>query len=210
MVRKTWLDTQRLREEIALAAARMIAEDGLDYAAAKRKAVRQITGESRVAGDWLPDNDEIEAEVREYIAVFLGDSQPAQLSELRRAALDIMRLLAPFRPYLTGAVLNGTATAHSDIYLQAFCDNPKDVAIDLLNRNIDYDVSETRHFAGRGMVETLCFLWRPDAGAPIGVHLALYAADDLRGALKPDAQGRVQRIDAAGLEKLMAQAEIAA
>ena len=77
-----------------------------------------------------------------------------------------MQRLAPFNPYLTGAVLSGTAGEHSDIHLQAFCDNPKEVAIYFLNANIQYDVSETRHFAGRGYVETLSFLWRPDARRP--------------------------------------------
>lgn len=206
MVRKTWLDTQRLREEIALTAARMIAEDGLDYAAAKRKAARQITGENRITGDLLPDNDEIEAEVREYIAVFMSDSQPAELHRLRCTALAAMTALAAFRPYLSGAVLTGTATSHSDIYLQAFCDDAKEAAIALLNRGVDYEVSETRHFAGRGMVETLSFLWPGKHGEPpAGIHLTLYSLDDLRGALKPDGQGRIQRVDAAGLERLMAK-----
>lgn len=207
MTRRTWLDAQRLREEIAIAAARLIAEEGLDYAAAKRKAARQITGETRVAGEWLPDNDQIEAEVRQYIEIFLGDTQPAELAYLRNVALAVMDTLAPCRPYVTGAVYNGTATTHSDIYLQAFCDNPKDVAIDLLNRGIDYEVSESRHFNGHGMVETLSFLWRLRGvpGEPAGVHLSIYGVDDLRGALKAsDGNGRPVRTDAAGLRALMA------
>ncbi len=74
MVRKSHFDPQRVREEIAIAAARLIAEDGLDYATAKRKAARQVIGESRVAGEWLPDNDQIEEEIREYQSLFQGDS----------------------------------------------------------------------------------------------------------------------------------------
>jgi hypothetical protein len=42
MVRKSHFDPQRVREEIAIAAARMIAQDGLDYATAKRKAARRF------------------------------------------------------------------------------------------------------------------------------------------------------------------------
>lgn len=161
MSRKTLLDPRRVREEIAQSAARLIAEDGLDYAGAKRKAARQLLGDTRVAGEWLPDNDQIEEELREYLALFQSDTQPDELRRLREIALDWMRRLAEFHPYVTGAVLNGTANAHSDIHLQAFTDNPKDVAIYLLNQNVQYDVSETRHFAGRADVETLSFLWRP-------------------------------------------------
>ena len=80
MVRKSHFDPQRVREEIAIAAARMIAEDGLDYSTAKRKAARQVVGETKVGGEWLPDNDQIEEEIREYQAHF-PERQPA-----RRAA----------------------------------------------------------------------------------------------------------------------------
>ncbi|AHB04338.2 MULTISPECIES: hypothetical protein [Pandoraea] len=210
MTRKSWTDVQRLREEIALTAARLIAEEGADYATAKRKAAKQVTGETRVAGEWLPDNDQIEAEVREYVQTFLSDTQPAELAHLRRVALAVMTELARYRPFITGAVQNGTATAMSDIYLQAFCDNPKEVAIDLLNRGIDYEVSESRHFNGRGMVETLSFLWRErgQRGEPAGVHLSLYSLDDMRGALKAtDGNGRAVRTDADGLRTLIAQAD---
>ncbi|CAB3779318.1 UDP-N-acetylmuramate--alanine ligase [Paraburkholderia fynbosensis] len=211
MVRKSHFDPQRVREEIAIAAARMIAEDGLDYATAKRKAARQVVGETRVAGEWLPDNDQIEEEIREYQSLFQGDSQPALLRRLRRIALDWMERLAPFNPYLTGAVLGGTAGEHSDVHLQAFCDNPKEVAIYFLNANIQYDVSETRHFAGRGYVETLSFLWRPvnegrDA-EPVGIHVALYETDDLRGAVKADARGRTARANLQAVQALLDNSE---
>ena len=213
MVRKSHFDPQRVREEIAIAAARMIAEDGLDYATAKRKAARQVVGESRVAGEWLPDNDQIEEEIREYQSLFQGDSQPALLLRLRRIAVDWMERLAPFNPYLTGAVLGGTAGEHSDIHLQAFCDNPKEVAIYFLNANIQYDVSETRHFAGRGYVETLSFLWHPmnegREAEPVGVHVALYETDDLRGAVRSDARGRTARANLQAVQALLAGSVVA-
>lgn len=205
MSRKPLVDPRRVREEIAQAAARLIAEDGLDYAGAKRKAARQLLGDVRVAGEWLPDNDQIEEELREYLALFQSDTQPDELRRLREVALDWMRRLADFNPYVTGAVLNGTANAHSDIHLQIFTDNAKDVAIHLLNQNIQYDVSETRHFAGRGDIETLSFLWRGLRDAePVGIHVSLYASDDLRGAAKADARGRLPRADAAALRALLA------
>ncbi|QCP51061.1 UDP-N-acetylmuramate--alanine ligase [Trinickia violacea] len=208
MVRKSHFDPQRVREEIAIAAARMIAEDGLDYSTAKRKAARQVVGETRIAGDWLPDNDQIEEEIREYQSLFQSDSQPAMLRRLREIAVEWMERLAAFNPYLTGAVLNGTAGEHSDVHLQVFCDNPKEVAIYLLNANIQYDVSETRHFAGRGMIETLSFLWRPSRGEdPVGMHIALYDTDDLRGAVRADARGRLSRANVQAVRALLDESE---
>lgn len=182
----------------------MIAEDGLDYATAKRKAAKQVIGETRIDGTWLPDNDQVEEEIREYQALFQGDSQPAVLKRLREIALDWMKRLQEFNPFLTGAVLNGTAGEHSDIHLQIFCDNAKDVAIWLLNANVQYDVSETRHFAARGLVETLSFMWRPSRGEePVGIHVALYNTDDLRGAVRADARGRLPRVNAQALQALI-------
>lgn len=204
MVRRSHFDPQRVREEIAIAAARMIAEDGLDYATAKRKAARQVAGDTRIEGTWLPDNDQIEEEIREYQALFQSDSQPAVLRRLREIALEWMQRLQPFNPFLTGAVLNGTAGEHSDIHLQIFCDNAKDVAIWLLNANVQYDVSETRHFAARGLVETLSFMWRASrAEEPVGIHVALYNTDDLRGAVRADARGRLPRANAQALQALI-------
>ncbi|QQX83914.1 UDP-N-acetylmuramate--alanine ligase [Cupriavidus necator] len=220
MTRRTAPDPTRLREEIAQAAARMIAEDGADYATAKRKAARQVLGEQRVPGEWLPDNEQVEAEVRAYQALFHADSQPRVLALLRRLAVLAMEDLAPFRPYLAGAVLNGTATEHSDIYLQCFCDSPKDATLHLINAGVDFETSESRHFGGRGEVETLSFLWkgqwpdrrearllagevRAELGAPVGIHIALYDAVDERGAVRADASGRPARADVQAVRALM-------
>lgn len=189
-----------LRSEIAAAAARMIAEDGASYDSAKRKAARQVLGNARIKGEILPNNEEIEEEVRIYNELFLADTQPERLLQLRQIALDLMNRLQRFNPYLTGSVLNGTAGEHSDIYLQLFTDSAKDVEIFLLNQNIDFDVSETSHFKGQGQsAETISFMWRGE-----GVHLMVYDADDLRGALKPGSNGRIERADIQALSQILA------
>ena len=178
--------------------------------------------ESRAAGVWLPDNELIETEVREYQALFQADSQPRVLALLRRIALVLMEGLEIFNPYLAGAVFNGTASEHSDIHLQVFCDSPKDVAIFLLNAGVDFDTTESAHFAGRDEVETLSFLWRgqwpagrasrelaqelrAETGTPVGVHIALYDLNDVRGARRADATGKTLRGDAAAVRALLSE-----
>ncbi|KIF81077.1 hypothetical protein [Noviherbaspirillum autotrophicum] len=194
---------ETLRAEIAAAAARMIAEDGADYGTAKRKAAKQILGNTKVRGDIMPDNAQIEEEVRQYNELFFADSQPARLLHLRKLALRMMDELAQFTPYLIGAVLNGTAGEHSDIHLQLFPDSAKDVEIFLINKNVDFEVSESAHFKGRGEpVETLSFLWQNE-----GIHLALYEIDDLRGALKGGAEGKLVRADKDAVRTLIAESE---
>ena len=194
-------DAELLRAEIAAAAARMIAEDGADYGTAKRKAARLILGNQRVRGDVLPDNAQIEAEVREYQALFQGDEQGRRLLHLRRIALEVMEKFADFAPYLTGAVLNGTASEHSDIHLQLFAESSKEVAVFLLNAGMDYEVSETRHFRRPDRsVETLSFFWKQEI-----VHLAIYEQDDLRGGARSSSGTRIERADIAALRNLLAE-----
>ena len=193
-------DLQQLRSQIAAVAARMIAQDGADYATAKRKAATQVLGDERPAANLMPDNLEVEEEVRQYIALFQSATQPARLRALRETALQVMQALSAFSPYLTGAVLNGTAGEHDDIHLQLFVESPKDVEIFLLNRDVNIELSETPHFKGarHDPVETISFMWRRE-----GVHAEVYDLNDLRGALKPRADGRPQRADIDTLRALI-------
>jgi hypothetical protein len=197
-------DLQQVRARIAATAARMIAQDGADYGTAKAKAARQVLGVDRPSPNYLPDNTQVEDEVRRYQTLFQGPTQSVRLKHLRATALDVMEALADFQPYLTGNVLNGTAGEYDDIHLQLFAESAKEVQIWLLNRNVNIEISETPHFKGgrHDPVETVSFLWHKEA-----VHAELYEANDLRGALKPRADGRPQRVDAAGLRALMAAEE---
>src|SRR3569832_848181 len=111
-------DIEQLRAEIAAAAARMIAEDGADYGTAKRKAANQILGNRRIRSDMLPDNAQIEEEVRVYNDLLFSETHPARLLMLRRLAVELMENLDQLIPYLTCAVAIGTAGEHSDIHLQ--------------------------------------------------------------------------------------------
>lgn len=176
-----------LREELAAVAARLVVEDGLDYASAKRKALHQLLGPG-VRSDAQPDNDDVRAEVERYLAVFHGDTHPRLLWRLRAAALELMREFEPFRPYVAGAVWNGTATEHSGLHLLLFCDDPKEVEIHCINRGIRYATSQGAHYAGRRSVERLEFLWPlpGENGSPelvLEATLSLYPPKDERGVL---------------------------
>jgi hypothetical protein len=187
--------------EIAAVAARLVVEDGLEYAAAKRRAVKQMGLPARTP---LPDNAVLDAAVREDIAVFCPESQAVELRALRELALVWMERLQSFRPYLGGAVWHGTATRHSDIYLQLFCDDPKAPEWTLLDHRVEYHPGTVNGWRGEP-VEALTLRTRCESlGQWVLVHLMVHGHDDLRGALKPDAQGRKPRGDAPALRQLMA------
>lgn len=196
-------ETEQLRAEIAAAAARMIAEDGADYGSAKRKAAKQILGNQKVRGEIMPDNQQIEDEVRIYNELFFADTQPARLAHLRQVALKLMQDLQSYNPYITGAVLNGTAGEHSDIHLQLFTPSAKDVEIFLLNKNVNFEVGETPHFRSGKPVETLSFLLPQKGTNPELAHLAVYDENDLRGSVRATPGKRPDRADAAALARLI-------
>jgi hypothetical protein len=185
---------------ISIAASRLIVEEGLDYGAAKRRAVKQLGLPPRTE---LPSHDEVEAEVRDYIALFCADTQPTELRALRELALVWMQRMADFRPYLGGSVWHGTATKLSDIYIALFCDDSKSAEIALIDHRADYVARSIKGFDGT-MVEALSIHAPCKAlNTEIGVHLMIYDYDDLRGALKPDSQGRVPRGDMTAVAKLL-------
>ena len=76
--------------------------------------------------------------------MFAADTHGATLQAQRRAALRAMRSLVAFSPRLVGPVLTGTATAHTDVQLHLFVDNPEAVAFSLLDRGVSHDVGEHR------------------------------------------------------------------
>ncbi|MCL2525238.1 MAG: nucleotidyltransferase domain-containing protein [Betaproteobacteria bacterium] len=130
------------RASIASAAARLMAEDGItDYGHAKKKAARQL---GLAEHGEFPDNAEVEAELRAYRSLY-DDEHQELLATLRRAALELLDLLAAFNPWLTGSVLEGTAGEHSSIDILLFTDSAKEVEIFLLNRNIPFVHGAPRH-----------------------------------------------------------------
>jgi len=199
-------DDSHLRDQVAAAAARLIAEDGLDYAGAKERAVREVVGSDGRRGDCMPDNARVVAAVREHQALFMRDTQPARLARLREVARDVMRFLVDadlgLEPIVVGAIVNGTAGDHSDVHLQLFDDSAKDVEIFLLNAGVDFEAAEA---VGTRDGETLSFLWPQRRVSPFGtavgseaVHLTICDRRDRRHAAGLD------RADLAALERLIA------
>ena len=197
--------TAHARRAIAARAARVMAEDSVsDFGAAKRKAARQL---GYADNEGLPSNDEVEAELRAYQLLYQNQEQRERLDLLRAAAVELMREFATHLPHLTGAVWNGTAGRDTGLQIDLFTDAPKAVEIKLLDQNIVYRVDEKPHFnaALTRKVTQLEFAWND-----VAVRLALYGADDLRGALIPGGSGQAQRGNLAAVESRIAETRSAA
>lgn len=178
------------RTRIANLAARMMAEDGIsDYATAKRKAAQRLGLPENKSH--LPEDREVEAELRAYQRIFHEDEQTERIAHLRQKAVEVMDIVQRFNPYLTGSVLDGTAGRYAEIDIQLFTDSAKDVEIFLLNSRIDYQHSTPRS----DRAEAVLTLDSDDAT----VNLIVYPLNDERMTFKkrngqPRTRARIEAV----------------
>lgn len=184
--RHSHLSSNHLRESIAQLAARLMAEGVQDFGLAKRKAARQL-GASDTQN--LPNNSEIEQALRTYQTLYQSAHQNSLSNMLRTQALRVMGILACFDPLLTGSVLRGTATEYSDINLLLFADSQKEVALYLLNRDMEYRPNEKRFRFNDGarLIPVLLLTGSDEAD----VQLAIFSKADRRHLPLSPIDGRV-------------------
>ena len=204
MPRRNSPRSENLRRAVAQEAARVMAEHGIqDFRAAKRKAAERfgITEEGA-----LPSNSEIEASLAAYQRLFAADTHGTTLQAKRRAALRAMRSLVAFSPRLVGPVLAGTATAHTDVQLHLFVDNPEAVALSLLDRGVSHDVGEHRL-----RLDAERFQIFPSVRFELdehAIHATVFPVDGIRQTPVSPVDGRpMRRADVAELEALLTAAE---
>jgi len=175
-----------MRSSIAAAAARIMAEEGIhDFALAKRKAARRLGAPATEA---LPGNEEIEAELRNYLALYQAAEHPERVAELRQLALEAMRAFESFHPYLTGSVLAGIAGPYAEIDLQLFPESTKELELFLIDRNIAYEASDERRYTGdrARAVAVVTLDWQG-----VTLRLSVFDPRDERTALKTSQAGKV-------------------
>ena len=178
-----------LRREIAALAARMMAEDGIaDFGFAKRKAARQL-GVS--LSEALPNNAEIEAELRVWQTLYQDDEQTERLLEMRAAAVEVMRMLEPFRPYLTGGALDGTAGRYSEVEIELYPESAKEVEIFFLNQDLAYEHREPRRPPPHAPEAILAFDWDD-----VPIRLSIYEGRAERVTRKGGERARLPAVEA--------------
>lgn len=170
-----------LQAQVAYAAARLMAEDGItDYGHAKRKALKSL---GLPDSHPLPPNREIEEALKTYLALYQADEQPIRLRALRQDAVRLMHFLEPFRPYLIGSVLDGTAGRNAAIDIQLFADSAKDVEIFLLDHAVTYSHGQPRHDRAEAV-----FVIETDSG---NANLIVYPLTDER-VIYRNREGRIR------------------
>jgi len=189
-----------LRQAVAEEAARIMREQGVDdFLQAKRKAAGRL---GVTDASILPRNTEVEAALVAHQRLFAADRHETGLAELRRSALEAMRLMADFQPRLVGPVLTGTASTHSEINLHLFSDSPEAVSLRLEERGVPHEVLERRLRYERDRIVSYPAL-RFVAGQQT-VDAVVFPLDGIRQAPSSPVDGKpMRRASAAEVEALL-------
>jgi len=201
--RETDMPDVRIRQQIALLAARMMYERAeSEYYTAKRKAARQLGVEYRFHPGDLPSNAEIRDQIQALANLYEGDARTQNLRAMRLAALRMMRMLSQFRPRLIGSTLTGHTRKGSDIDLHIFSNTASSVTAILDELGAPYDIerkrvvkhNEERIFTHIHVYDRFNF------------ELTMYAADQAHYVFKSSITGRaIERASINELEQFLAQ-----
>jgi hypothetical protein len=117
-----------------------MAEHGIqDYGLAKRKAARQL---GLSDGGALPSNEEVDQALIQRNSLYEPEAHAANLSALRKEALEVMDAFERFQPRLTGGVAIGAVSERSLIELEMLPESSKELEQFLVSQEIDYKVRD--------------------------------------------------------------------
>ena len=114
--------SKNLKKRVAREAATLLyTSQEKEYKQAKIKAAETL------GARFLPSNLEVAKELDRIAEEMEGPSRRGLLLQMRREALQIMRILEAFNPRLVGSVWRGTAHHNSDIDILTFSSDPNAV-----------------------------------------------------------------------------------
>ena len=144
----------RQTELAAETAARLIADNHLSWSQARARLARMLP-----PGAKMPQSSQIESALRSRLYLF-EERHADLLRALRAEAADAMRGLRRLgiESWLTGAVLNGCATEDSNIQLECFSDDPKQIEILLFDAGCAWEAVNPMSAPGLHPLETLAWL----------------------------------------------------
>jgi predicted nucleotidyltransferase len=92
-----------------------------EYKQAKTRAAETL------GTHFFPSNLEVALELDKVAEENEGEKRKERLVEMRKEALDVMRLLSAFFPILIGSVWRGTVKMGSDIDIAVYTDDPEKI-----------------------------------------------------------------------------------
>jgi len=135
------------RAEVAREAARLLYDRKVkEYKDAKEMAAASLGSRA------LPSNFEVANELDRLVEEMEGSDRLTRLVEMRKIAVDLMRLLSDFDPVLIGSVWRGTPRQGSDIDIVVYSDTPEEIECKL--GDLEIVGSEQKTFTLGGLPRT--------------------------------------------------------
>jgi len=152
-----------------------------DFREAKLEAARSLGVEA------LPSNYEVALELDAIADEVEGDNRRRRLLEMRREALNLMRLLSALNPRLIGSVWRGTARRGSDIDIVVYAEDLGEVEMLLMEGG--YNIGE---------VEEVSVQKGGEIRASYHIHIPLNDYEAEIVVRHPDEMGRFERCEIYG------------
>jgi hypothetical protein len=134
----------RLKQHIAVEAARIMSDEGIDnIKLARKKAADKLGIHNERA---FPDSEHILTELKVHQSLYQPTLHEHIIRELRTTALNAMKLFKNNSPRLTGSVLQGHANKHSGIDILLMADSPEEIALRLFEHDIPYQLVDWKLF----------------------------------------------------------------
>lgn len=125
-----------LKQRVAREAATLLyTSQEKEYKQAKQRAAQTL------GARMLPSNKDIANELDLLADELEGSARQERIAQMRREALEVMKVLKDFQPVLIGSVWRGTANRHSDIDIVAFSSQPVKVQAKLEQKG--YAIAKT-------------------------------------------------------------------
>ncbi|HDJ26479.1 MAG TPA: hypothetical protein ENF34_04115 [Candidatus Bathyarchaeota archaeon] len=169
------------RAELRKAVAREAAWLLYTGQAREYKMAKEMAAES-LGARILPSNLEVALELDRLADELEGPERAERLIEMRREALEVMRALRPFWPRLVGSVWRGIAHRGSDIDIEVFCDEPRQVLEALKGAGFKITRSEVVEKQEEGQLVTCHH-----------IYLALPSGREVEVIVRPEAMRSVAR-----------------
>lgn len=111
-----------LKQRVAREAAAL-----LYFGAEKEYKQAKVKAAETFGAHFLPSNLEVALELDKVAEENEGEARKDRLIQMRKQALEIMRLLSSFCPVLIGSVWRGTIKQGSDIDIAVYTDEPEEI-----------------------------------------------------------------------------------
>lgn len=195
------LTAVHLRQQILWETARILAEGtASSWLVAKKKALARL---ALPASTPLPRNQEVESTLQEYLKIFHRESSASQKKQMGEIASEIVSVLNPHHPRITGDMAEDLVTRDSAITIHVIADIPEEVSASLERHGIPY---KNRDY--RVQVSNMNYVTRPGFRLVVDnthVDICVFTTKQSRQAPISPATGKATRyLSPAQLESLLA------